>query len=233
MVVIAATNAYVQGDSSHDVTIRHGDNSEKESLSLLMTLYSPSTASGHRIPPPWSESKKLSPTHIELAGNLKVRFDSKSETQKSDGTTEICVSTTPTDEYADNPTARYQRLQQANEDTHNAHLKIVQKGSEPMPFDKLLEGISTNCNEVVKHELACKCILNLNTFGDSTFDIMGDCKLIMTEYSSETTKKRIIYLFQVHMILEYAFIFNSNIRLLHLFLFRQDLSSWSLLPART
>ncbi len=197
IVDIVASNACIHDNSSSEVAIRHGDSNEKETLSLLMNVYSPSTSSGKRLPPPWSASRTISPSYIALAGDLKVHFHSKTEILKVHGTSDLAESTTPTGEYADNPDARYERLQQANEDTHNLHLQTVQKGSGPIDFAKLLGGNDSNSSEVVKHEISCKCILNLNTFGDSTFDIMGDCKLIMTEYSRESTKYRKIYLFQV------------------------------------
>jgi hypothetical protein len=215
-VEITAKNACIDDGSSKHVAIRHGDSNEKETSSLLVNVYLPSTSSGKRMPPPWPESRTLSPSHVALAGDLKVRFESKTETLKIDGESEIAVSTTPTDEYADNPDARYHRLQQANEDTHNLHLKTVQKGSGVIDFSKLLDGINANSDEVVKHELSCKCILNLNTFGDSTFDIMGDCKLIMTETSRENTKHRMIYLFQVRFILRCVFIFKKAAETAHL-----------------
>ncbi len=228
-VTITAENACFHGDSSNDqdLAICHGDQNEKETSGLMINVYSPSTSSGKWIPPPWTESRTISPSHIALAGDLKVHFESKSAILKIDGTSDIAVSTTPTDEFVDNHNARYRRLQQVNEETHNLHLKTVQRGSGSMDFAKLLEGINPNSDEVVKHELSCKCILNLNTFGDSTFDIMGDCKLIMTEYSHGTKKQRIIYLFQVCRIFQYFYSKLQRCASLIFLLDRQDSSSWT------
>jgi hypothetical protein len=227
---ITAENACIHGDTSsdQDIAIHHGDSNEKETSCLLINIYSPSTLSGKQIPPPWSESRTLSPSHIAITGELKVNFDHKSEILKIDGKRDITGSTIPTGEFADNPNARYLRLQQANEDTHNLHLKTVQTGSGSMDFARLLDPKS---GEVVTNQLACKCILNLNTFGDSTFDIMGDCKLIMTEYSQGTSKQRKLYLFQVCQIFwPVLILLRSHFKLLF---DRQDLSSWAWKLQRT
>ena len=221
---IFASNSSLHENLSNELTIRHGDKNECEASSLLINLFTPSTSVGERLPPPWAEQGELSSLHIARAGNLKIQFKSKAETIKVDGTSKIVLSEIPTGEYIDNPVARFQRLQDANEDARNLHLKSVQKGSGPVDFSTLLEEANLNSTEVVKHVINCKCILNLNNFGNSTHDIMGDCKLIMTEIIRGDAKHRRIYFFQVQITFWPKAVHCS---LLNRFCYRLDLNLWS------
>jgi hypothetical protein len=153
--------------------VHHGDQFDKDTMSLEV-IAAPSTSKCEQLPDVWDADGKLSEQYL-----AKCEFLSK------------------VGDAEDDAEARRKRVTQADEDANRLHRSHVQRGSDkPIDFESILDRGPNGIKERVLCTLACKGILNVNSLGDETHDITGDCYLILTE-TEGNDKIRRIYFYQV------------------------------------
>ena len=104
------------------------------------------------------------------------------------------AQTTVAGDAADDPAQRIQRAAEADEDARRVHHAHMHCGSVGERFQALLDRMGGGKGETVLCDLACKGIVNVTSLGN---DLVGDCRIVLTEVRREERTFRRIYLYQV------------------------------------
>ena len=167
-----------QPAADNSCRIRHGDDIDSRFTCIDVCLSRYTTKEGVYLPSPWDENSALSKEHLSRILESQVRERTKDDCSV--------------------PETHLARVVSADEDATKLHISHSQKDSaDEIQFSTVLNrSYSGLPDEKIICQLKCKGILNTASFNTTQRDIVGDCRVVLTESSSSSNRFRRIYLYQ-------------------------------------
>jgi len=167
MYIVKATD---QPDENQEMNIIHGDPLNPDILGASVGLTQYSNKKADKIAAPWNDEGELSYQHLAAVCHR--------------GTQQVTEES-------------LNRIIYADKEVQALHQSINHVSSKMPSFQRVLDDIHGGESiERVVRELECEGILNVTSFGPNPRDLVGNCKVVLTQSSSEGFRFRRIYLVQ-------------------------------------